>query len=860
MAPNPRVAKAFAAMKAIGIPEETVKPVLKNLLRLYDKNWELIEEENYRALADAIFEYEESKEAEEKERRESIANESEPPLKRLRRQQGGQASTSGCNSSPVLGEGSPERPTMDGDGPETCHRQERTETMQFGDKRVESEPVSPMSHLKNTGKESASTQTCSGQERTVPLEICRGDARTESYSASPQTFERQKGKEPVSLETAPVDKRSHSVFIDKGKEPVSPQIALRDKRSPSKRASHTVSLKEPKIEPDDLPQFEVPIAMIHPLPGPPRNEGPVSMKASLSRNGSSAEVNGQRSQASQSVDAGDEGDYISGKECETGKEHELVINSEESSARFEIASSPLGEVKISLSCDSALGKSGFHVPTLDEVLKMVEDRCLKSYRIVEPNFSVMNLMKELCQCFLELGTDSMDDKTEDVGRNAKSRLDSLGNSSLINALGVEQNFQNNFKVAVGSSNGSGNLKVLVPEVSRLVAMNGPDSLDPITRLHRKAVENSNTERDKKKKEPKGQDTGNSSSIVVVQQRRIGNAWPTHDVNDISKGEERVRISLVNEIGGEQYPPLFYYIPQNIVYQSAYVKFSLARIGDEDCCSSCFGDCLLSSIPCACARETGGEFAYTLEGRVKERFLDECISMSRDPDGHPRRVYCKDCPLERSKNDELADPCKGHLVRKFIKECWSKCGCNKQCGNRVVQRGIICNLQVFMTPEGKGWGLRTLEDLPKGTFVCEYVGEVVTNTELYERNMRSSGKERHTYPVLLDADWGSEGVLNDEEALCLDATFYGNVARFVNHRCSDANMVEIPVEVETPDHHYYHLAFFTTRNIDALEELTWDYGIDFDDHNHPVKAFRCRCKSKLCRDMKHSIRGKSVTLR
>ncbi|XP_042518224.1 probable inactive histone-lysine N-methyltransferase SUVR2 isoform X2 [Macadamia integrifolia] len=857
MAPNPRVAKAFAAMKAIGIPEETVKPVLKNLLRLYDKNWELIEEENYRALADAIFEYEESKEAEERQRKEAIANESEPPLKRLRRHHVGQASTSGCNSSPILGEGSP-KPKMElGDGSETCYRQDRTETMQFGDKRVESEPVSPMTHLKNTAKESASTQTCPGQEGEEPLEICGGEERSESHCASSQAFERQKGKEPVPPETAPVDKRSPSVFRDKGKEPVSPQIALRDKRSPSKRASHTISLKEPKIEPDDLPQFEVPIAMIHPLPGPPRNEGPLSMKGSLSRNGSTAEVNGQRPQASQSVDAGDEGDHVLAKACETGKQHELVINSEESSARFEIASSPLGEVKISLSCDSALGKSGFHVPTLDEVLKMVEDRCLKSYRIIEPNFSVMTLMKELCQCFLELGNDSVDDKAED-GRNATSSPDSLGNSSLIKD-GVEENLQSNFKVPVGSSNGTGNLKVLLPQVSRLVAMNGLDSLDPITRLNRKAVENSNTERDNKKKEPKGQDTGNST-LVVVQQRRIGDAWPPHDVNDISKAEERVRISLVNEFGGEQYPPLFYYIPQNIVYQSAYVKFSLARIGDEDCCSSCFGDCLLSSIPCACARETGGEFAYTLEGRVKEGFLDECISMSRDPDGHPRRVYCKDCPLERSKNDELANPCKGHLVRKFIKECWSKCGCNKQCGNRVVQRGISCNLQVFMTPEGKGWGLRTLEDLPKGTFVCEYVGEVVTNTELYERNMRSSRKEKHTYPVLLDADWGSEGVLNDEEALCLDATFYGNVARFVNHRCLDANMVEIPVEVETPDHHYYHLAFFTTRNIDALEELTWDYGIDFDDHKHPVKAFRCRCKSKLCRDMKHSARGKSVTLR
>lgn len=91
------------------------------------------------------------------------------------------------------------------------------------------------------------------------------------------------------------------------------------------------------------------------------------------------------------------------------------------------------------------------------------------------------------------------------------------------------------------------------------------------------------------------------------------------------------------------------------------------------------------------------------------------------------------------------------------------------------------LQVFWTPQGKGWGVRTLEVLEKGSFFCEYVGEILTNNELYERNMESTGSERHTYPVILDADWGSEQILRDDDALCLDATLHGNVARFINHR-------------------------------------------------------------------------------
>ena len=61
MAPNPRVIKAFSAMKALGISIEEAKPVLVQLLRVYDRNWELIEEDNYRTLVDAYFEFKEDK-------------------------------------------------------------------------------------------------------------------------------------------------------------------------------------------------------------------------------------------------------------------------------------------------------------------------------------------------------------------------------------------------------------------------------------------------------------------------------------------------------------------------------------------------------------------------------------------------------------------------------------------------------------------------------------------------------------------------------------------------------------------------------------------------------------------------------
>lgn len=167
--------------------------------------------------------------------------------------------------------------------------------------------------------------------------------------------------------------------------------------------------------------------------------------------------------------------------------------------------------------------------------------------------------------------------------------------------------------------------------------------------------------------------------------------PLHIINDITKGTETVKISLVGDFSKQELPK-FTYMRDNVIYQDAYVHISLARVADEGSCSGCSGDCLSETIPCACAHETGGEFAYTTDGQLSEKFLEACMSMKQNPEGHDS-VYCQDCPLERLKNEYKPEKCKGHLVRKFIKECWRKCGCNMQCGNRVVQRGIICKLQV-----------------------------------------------------------------------------------------------------------------------------------------------------------------------
>lgn len=60
MSSKEKIVKALSATRSIGIPDDQVKPILRDLLKTYDGNWKLIEEDNYRTLVDAYFEHKEN--------------------------------------------------------------------------------------------------------------------------------------------------------------------------------------------------------------------------------------------------------------------------------------------------------------------------------------------------------------------------------------------------------------------------------------------------------------------------------------------------------------------------------------------------------------------------------------------------------------------------------------------------------------------------------------------------------------------------------------------------------------------------------------------------------------------------------
>ena len=167
---------------------------------------------------------------------------------------------------------------------------------------------------------------------------------------------------------------------------------------------------------------------------------------------------------------------------------------------------------------------------------------------------------------------------------------------------------------------------------------------------------------------------------------------------------------------------------------------------------------------------------------------------------------------------------GHLIisgatqlqHSPVLECHSECSCNDNCTNRLVQKGIRHKLEVFNT-EYKGFGLATLEPISRNSFVCEYAGEVLSTEEVKQR-LEKFRPNSHFYLFVLNEYVHKN---NDFEVLktYVDPTYIGNAARFINHSCGP-NLFMVPVRYGCS---IPRLALFALRDIEAGEELSFDYG-------------------------------------
>ncbi|XP_074540238.1 histone-lysine N-methyltransferase SETDB1-B isoform X2 [Halichoeres trimaculatus] len=165
--------------------------------------------------------------------------------------------------------------------------------------------------------------------------------------------------------------------------------------------------------------------------------------------------------------------------------------------------------------------------------------------------------------------------------------------------------------------------------------------------------------------------------------------PFYYIPDITEGKEDIPLSCVNEIDSTP-PPNVAYSKERIPEDGVSINTSADFLVGCDCTDGC-----RDKSKCSCHQLTLQATACTPGGQINQnagflyKRLEECL---------PTGIY----------------------------ECNKRCKCCAQmCTNRLVQHGLQVRLQLFKT-QNKGWGIRCLDDVAKGSFVCIYAGKILTD--------------------------------------------------------------------------------------------------------------------------------------
>ena len=222
-------------------------------------------------------------------------------------------------------------------------------------------------------------------------------------------------------------------------------------------------------------------------------------------------------------------------------------------------------------------------------------------------------------------------------------------------------------------------------------------------------------------------------------------------DDISRGREKFEIPVVNEVDGALPPLDFTYVTEYVAGENV----SLSNNPSHMSCCTCTDNCK-DPTRCECALRMGGTFAYDANG----------VKVMDIADG----VY----------------------------ECNSRCACNvNRCKNRVVGKGPHLRLEVFRCDNPlKGWGVRCKTDIYPGTYITDYLGELLREKDSETRGMEVNDEYLFTMDFFGRscanqrlADLGmSASVASLPRQLDLDATVLGReeVSQFLE----DDELVEL----------------------------------------------------------------------
>uniref|UniRef100_G3VYZ6 Histone-lysine N-methyltransferase SETDB2 n=2 Tax=Sarcophilus harrisii TaxID=9305 RepID=G3VYZ6_SARHA len=188
-------------------------------------------------------------------------------------------------------------------------------------------------------------------------------------------------------------------------------------------------------------------------------------------------------------------------------------------------------------------------------------------------------------------------------------------------------------------------------------------------------------------------------------------------SDISHGTESVPVTFCNEIDNRRLPHFKY---RRRTWPRAYYLNNFSGMFSNSC--DCSKGCM-DIEKCACLQLTAKGYGES-------------------------SAWSGVKPTPGYSYKRLQQP-----VPNGIFECSLLCKCDpRTCQNRVVQQGLQVRLEVFKT-EKKGWGVRCLDDIDKGTFVCTYSGRLLSRAGL-EESSSVEGKEEEEEEDTITNDSGS----------------------------------------------------------------------------------------------------------
>lgn len=118
-------------------------------------------------------------------------------------------------------------------------------------------------------------------------------------------------------------------------------------------------------------------------------------------------------------------------------------------------------------------------------------------------------------------------------------------------------------------------------------------------------------------------------------------------------------------------------------------------------------------------------------------------------------------------------------RYALYECSTSCGCSesKACKNAITQASVTTRCSVRWT-DNRGFGLFAEEDIAKGSFLCCYVGEVISTSERRKRWLKQQEAQQSNYTLVLKEVMeigGNREILTT----AIDARMKGNASHFLS---------------------------------------------------------------------------------